>query len=173
MELRVPAVPQMRIRDVGYADYVSVILSIRISTILSTSFPYSRVKDQCVSRQFKVIVRLERCCDRWYLSHEEVFQIGVRDVTGRDKQELERSVEQQKRVNKIRIFGYYHPRVTGGKFIDLSVGSTITGGQVERVEHIMACIAQSVCQPPGKLRVNQEVHARVGWVRLIWLNRAA
>ena len=28
MELRVPAVPQMRIRDVGYADYISAFLSI-------------------------------------------------------------------------------------------------------------------------------------------------
>jgi hypothetical protein len=131
------------------------------------------MEDQGSSRQFKVIIRLERRRDCRYLSYEKVFQIGVRDVTGRDKQELKRSVEQQKRVNKIRFFGYYHPRVTGGKVIDLSVGSTITGGQVERVEHIMACIAQSVCQPPGKLRVNQEVHARVGWVRLIWLNRAS
>ena len=64
----------------------------RVSAILSTSFDDSRVKDQSVSRQFKVVVRFGRCCDRWYL---------------------------------------------------------------------------------GKLRVNQEVHARVGSVRLTWLNRAA
>lgn len=131
------------------------------------------MEDQGSSRQFEVVVRLESRRDCRYLSYEKVFQIGVRDVTGRDEQELERSVEQQKRVNEIPVFGYHHPRGTGGKFIELCVGSTITGGQVERVDHVMARVAQPVCQSAGELRVNQEIHARIGSVRLTLLNRAA
>lgn len=157
----------------GYAYYVPVVLPIRVSAILAGSAGSSRVKDQCVSCQFKVVVRFERCCDRWYLTHEDVFQMGVGAVGGRDQQKLVWSMEQQKGIDEIRVFGHYHPRVSGREFVDLGVGSTIAVGQVERVEHVVACVAQPVGHPAGKLRVNQEVHARVGSVRLTWLNRVA
>lgn len=99
------------------------------------------MEDQGSSRQFELAVRLERRRDHRYLSYEKVFPVSVRDVAGRDQQELIRFAGEQERVNEIRVFGYYYPRAADRQFVDIRVGGAITGGQVERVEYIMARVA--------------------------------
>ncbi len=93
-ELRVPRVPQVRIRDVSDPDYVSDPFCYGAYAILAAYLANSRVEDQNGPRQFEIVVRLERRRDLRYLSHEEGFQVGVRDVAGRHEQELVRSLEQ-------------------------------------------------------------------------------
>ncbi len=100
------------------------------------------------------------------MSHEEIFQVSVLDVACRNEQELVRPVEQQEGVNEIRVFGYYHPQITGGPFVDLRIGGAIGIRQIQGVNRVMTSVAQSVRQPAGKLRVDQEVQIRTGSVRL-------
>lgn len=76
-------------------------------------------------------------------------------------------MEQQKRVHEIRVLGYYNPQITGGQFVDLRVGGAIGIWQVQGVDSVVSCVAQPVCQPARKLRVDQEVQIRTGSVRLI------
>ena len=112
------------------------------------------MKDQGIPGKFKVFVGFERHRDCRQLTHEEVFQVGVRYIAGRDQQELMRSVNQQEGVDEIRVSSYYHSSVVGRQLVDLLIGSAIALGQVERVEYVMARITQPVRQPAGELRVN-------------------
>lgn len=61
---------------------------------------------------------------------------------------------------------YHSPEVADRQFVDLLVGGTIAGGQVEGVNHVVARVAQPVRQPAEELCINQEVHPRTGTVRL-------
>lgn len=131
------------------------------------------MEDQGGPCQFEVFVRLERRCDHRYLRHEEVFQVCIRNVAGRDQQKLVRSVEQQKGVHEIRVFGYHDAEITGGQFVNLRIGGAIAVWQVQSVDRVVTRLTQPVRQTAGKLRVNQEVQIRTGSVRLTWLNLVA
>ena len=80
---------------------------------------------------------------------------------------------QEKRFDEIRVFRYDDVLFFDGEVVDDPIPGVIAARKVKSVNRFKSCLSELSSQPSWKLRVNEELHADTGSMRLIWLRRLA
>ena len=70
-------------------------------------------------------------------------------------------------------YGDDGPAFANRETVDHGILGTVSVGQVEGMDGVMAFSLKPTRQPQGQLRVDHESHPTTAWTRFTWLRRAA
>jgi hypothetical protein len=125
----------------------------------------SDVRNDGPAGDLKKIELLKASYDLSKAGQKKHFQLRVRDVAGRNEQQLAGASLQMERAHEILIFGDQDVLIADGEITENAVRRPIAEWEIEGVKDLEALLLQATSQSARQFSVDQKSHATSGTTR--------